>query len=206
MDLAEDTEATPPDCWSGFDDLLLAVEVDPTLWGDDFTRRRLSDAMKIASHGNVLQKFDTAVEELEQVIRTHPDTLEAVLSAHYLSKTLWAPSLVLPFWGKVLHEVLGADVLLEMEDLVAEAIESMSNYGEDAASCALDVMGVLLTKGCPPKVKECALDFFLRTGKPGACDGVFSVVADNSDDPVIRGWNADRKLRESSEGGEEPAQ
>jgi hypothetical protein len=206
MDLVEGVNATPPDCWSGFDDLLFAVEVDPTLGGRDFTMGRIVDAMKIASHGNVLEKCDTAVEELEQVIRTHPDTLEAVLAAHYLSKTLWVPSLVLPFWTNILHEIVSAGKLAQMEEVAVEAIESMACYGAEAASFGLDVLACFLSKNCPPKVKGTALEFFIDTTASDGRTTAFSAVADESEDPVIRQWNAARKLEDVGNGGGSSAQ
>lgn len=206
MDHVENATATPPGCWSRFDELLFAVEADPTLGGSNFTMPVLGDAMKIASHGQTLEKLDGALDQLEHVIKNHPNTLEAVLAAYYLSSSMWAPSLVLPFWTNILQEIVLADKVSQMEDLTVHTIESMACYADDAAPFGLDVLACFLTKDCPARVKECALSFFIHTMASEGRTTAFSAVADQSGDADIRRWNAARKLEDSSKGGEELAQ
>ena len=198
--------AKAPDCWAEFGKLKSAVDASASAEELTANTQHLGNTLAVAASGNMLSQLDTALDRLTHQIEAHPETPEAVLAAHYLSESFMASGLVIPFCAHLLHKVLHADKLAQLEDLAIQAIEAMSCYGIEAAPFALDVVGCLLHKNCPAKVKECALDFFLHTGMPEACDGAFSVVADKSDDPVIRRWNADRKMQDSSEGGGSSAQ
>jgi hypothetical protein len=199
MDLVLEHKGDTPDCWSGYGQMMSAINFYSPPSQRPGSIEELVDAAAVEACGNQMQEGDTAIERLTQIIKEHPDRPEAILAARYLANTENARGLVVPYCAYVLHEILHADKLVQMKEVAVDVIRSMSRYGEDAAPFSLDVVGCLLLKDCPPEVKEAVLDFLVATTLPGNCDGAFSVVANQSDDPVIQLWNIRRKRNDDEE-------
>lgn len=187
MDLVEDTKATPPDCWAGYKELLAAVEAKASANELTATTQHPSALLAVAAKGEMSSENDLP-DRLTQYIEAHAGTPEAILAARYLSMLEEAPEVVVPFCARVLHEILHADKLTQMEDLAVEVITAMSQYGEDAARHALDVVGCLLLDSCPAKVKHIALEFVLQMVAPLTCTVVFEQILRRSKDPDITQW------------------
>lgn len=199
MDFTDGKYDTAPDCWSGFGQMMSAIEACATYEEVETNTTQCGEAAAVVGYSEILSTAASALNQLAHMIEHHHDKPETILAAQYLSAMEHAPDLVLPYCAYVLHKILHDGKLVQMEAAAVYAIQAMSCYGNDAAPYALDVVGCLLLKECPAKVKECALDFFIQTSMPDACDGAFSVVVDQSEDPVIRQWNADRKQEDNEE-------
>lgn len=199
MDFTDGNHSTAPDCWSGFGQMMSVIEACATYEEVQKNTAQYGEAAAVVGSAGIFKTAASALNQLAHMIEHHPDKPETILAAQYLSAMEHAPNLVLPYCAYVLHEILHGEKLVQMEAAAVYAIQAMSCYGNDAAPYALDVVGCLLLKECPGKVKECALDFFIQTSMPDACDGAFSVVVDQSEDPTIRQWNADRKQEDDEE-------
>ena len=187
MDFAEDTKATPPDCWAGFGRMVSDIKACSS--EDLLARTEQFDlAAYVESAGQRLEDTETLIDQLVRTVKQGSGTPEAILAARYLAASKNAPEQVLQFCTLVLHEIMYSSKVVQMEQVAVEVIQSMSCYGDKAAAYALDVVGCLLLKDCPAEVKHAALEFLVRTAAPRTCNVVFEKVLRQTGDPDITQW------------------